>query len=126
MSDFAARLTAIEGRLTEIEIRLGRAERLGYGNYMDVRSVARYAHENVLLEATPETVKKLRGMDQLQDQEALAVGMSAEELVVLKMSTRNVAERCRVDALEIAKIVAEMVCEAAREQLSQDSEEEVA
>ena len=121
--ELEARLQAIEERLGFIEIRLGRAERIAYAAYTDVRSVAKYAYENVLLEATSETVRKpkftIPGIEQLQDYEALAAGMSTAELITLKMSLRNVTSQCRQDALEVAQLIAALLREAVREQLEE-------
>lgn len=136
--ELETRLCAIEKLLGDIDIRLGRAERLGYLAYTDVRDVAKYAQQNrlllletpenleILLEESPELIRKMPGMEQLQDQEALAAGMSAQELIVLKKSLRNVASQCRQDALEVAQLLAAMLHEAISEELLSKDQQEAA
>jgi hypothetical protein len=111
---------------------------LGYLAYTDVRDVAKYAQQNrlllletpenleILLEESPELIRKMPGMEQLQDQEALAAGMSAQELIVLKKSLRNVASQCRQDALEVAQLLAAMLHEAISEELLSKDQQEAA
>lgn len=96
-----------EARLRSMELRLERLERLSYEAYGDIRRVAEYAYSNVRFEVDPETIKRIPGMRPLSDRDALSVGMAMDDLVALKIKMKHLAKRCRLDALGIAKLLAD-------------------
>jgi hypothetical protein len=93
----------IEARLDEIDRRLVRLERLAFLGYQEIRSVAGYAYENVRMEVSADEVKRLPGMQQLQDQDALAVGLLPHELFALKATARVLRKQTRLDVVTIVR-----------------------
>lgn len=94
-------------RLANLEERLERVERLSYLTYTDLRKVAEYAYLNVLLEVDAEEIKRIPGIRNVTDDQALKAGLSVADLVALKFKQRFLVNRCRDDLLAIAKYIAE-------------------
>ncbi len=97
-----ADLESIETQLRELNARLARVERLAYLTYHDVRHVAEYAYENAALERHGDVAKRMSKMKPLNDNEALKLGMSMVQLVILKRSAKLVGGQCRQDAYTLA------------------------
>lgn len=90
-------------RLEDIERRLDRLERLMFITFQDVRDVAAYAYKNARLELAAEEAKRMPGLNQLSDREALAVGLMMHELAGLKQANRVLRKQVRLDALGIVR-----------------------
>lgn len=94
----------LEARLSEVERRLDRVERLAFLAFQDLRDVASYAYENVRLDVSPEEVKRLPGsFARLSDKEILAVGVNLHELVALKSTMRVLRKQVRLDVLGVVR-----------------------
>lgn len=96
----------VEARLTEVERRLDRLERLAFLGFQDVRDVAEYAYQSVLVE--PDDVKRLswkrRDFHALSDREAMEVaGLAVHELAALKMTMRTLRHQTRRDVLGVLR-----------------------
>lgn len=97
-------------RLLAFEERLERLERLSFLSYVETRRLAEYAYQLRIYEPEPGDApyKRLHGMKGLSDQEALNFGMEIADVVALKVKmTRFLQARCRQDALQLAKDLAE-------------------
>lgn len=94
-------------RLRDIERRLEQVERLAYQTYCDVRHVAEYAYQNILLEVDADEIKRMPGMRNLSDHDALKAGLELEDIIALKFKAKFLAARCRQDALAIGRYIAE-------------------
>jgi hypothetical protein len=110
-----ARLDLIETRLDSIEARLERLELLAYLNYCQLREVAEYAYLNVRLEVAAEEVKRMPGMNKLQDADALRAGMTLEQLAALKRGYRTIQHLCKKNAVDIAIAAGNSLADARRE-----------
>lgn len=83
-----------------------RVERLSYLSYVELRRVADYAYLNVRLEVDSESIKRIRGIRNVTDDEAQKFGLSLRDVVALKHKQRFLYGRCREDFLAIAKYIA--------------------
>jgi hypothetical protein len=106
-----------------MEERLDRLERLAYLAYVEIRQVADYAYVNARLEVEGDVVKRMPKMGKLTDGEAIKFGMDGEDLVALKWKHPFLVARCRQEALEIAKYIAD---ERKRLPASPQANEEIA
>ena len=90
-------------QLDDFERRLARLERIVFQTYTDVRTVAEYAYTNIRLEVGADEVKRLEGLNDLQDQEALKAGLMLHELATLKHTARTLRRQSRRDALTLVR-----------------------
>ncbi len=109
----------VEQRLTEIEKRLDRLERLAFLGFQDTRDVAEYAYQSVFEE--PETAKRLSwtkpSLHTLSDEEAIKAGLALYELAALKKTMRILRHQTRHDVLGIIR---DLVRSGRKEQMSEE------
>ena len=90
--------------IADIEERLDRLERVIFTLHTDIRRLADYGYMNVRLDVQPDQIKRLTGMETLQDRDAVKLGMTMPQLVLLKRAyARLIQPQSRMDVIAIAR-----------------------
>jgi len=72
--------------------------------HTDIRRLADYGYMNVRLDVQPDQIKRLTGMETLQDRDAVKLGMTMPQLVLLKRAyARLIQPQSRMDVIAIAR-----------------------